>query len=133
MKAIETSFSTVAVAFGAPSGLTCGDAVRLVNEGVFDVLAFASGVAAVKLDSAVVRGVAASGLAVFGAGAGLLFSLPGLSGRASCADMMAGSTGAPLTVDCPVGARLAGGVDLLLDNVRSGKSCLRTPLYLPCY
>jgi hypothetical protein len=44
--------------------------------------------------------------------------------------MMAGSTGAPLTVDCPVGARRAGGVYLLLEDARGGKSCLRTPLYL---
>jgi hypothetical protein len=47
--------------------------------------------------------------------------------------MIAGSTGAPLTVACPVGGRLAGGVYLLpeLDEVKGGKSCcLRTPLYL---
>lgn len=44
--------------------------------------------------------------------------------------MMAGSTGAPLTVGPFVGARFAGGVYLLAEDVNGGKSCLRTPLYL---
>lgn len=96
--------------------------------------AFGSGVAA-KLDSVVVGGVETSALAAFGAGVTFAFSAAGLSGRASCDEMMAGSTGAPLTVDCPAGARLAGGVYLLLEeDVKGGKSCCRrTPLYLsPC-
>jgi hypothetical protein len=90
---------------------------------------FDSGVAA-KLDSVVVGGVAVSVLGAFTAGGTLLFSVAGLSGRASCEDMIAGSTGAPLTVACPVGARRAGGVYLLPEGARGGKSCLRTPLYL---
>ena len=77
-----TSFSTVAVAFGAPSGLTFGEAVRLVKDGVFDGVAFVSGVAAVKLDAAVVGGVATSGLVIAGAGL-VFFSAAGLSGRAN--------------------------------------------------
>lgn len=91
--------------------------------------AFGSGVAT-ELDSVVVGGVAVSALGDFAAGEGLLFSAAGLSGRANCAEMMAGSTGAPLTVAWPVGARRAGGVYLLLVAARGGKSCLRTPLYL---
>ncbi len=100
---------------------------------------FGSGVAA-KLDSVVVGGVAISALGAgagerTGAGATLFVSAVGLFGfsdRASCDEMIAGSTGAPLTVDWPVGALLAGGVYLLLEDVRGGKSCccLRTPLYL---
>lgn len=78
-----TSFSTVAVAFGAPSGLTLGEAVRLLNDGVLDVVAFVSGVAVVKLDVAVVGGVATSGLVAAGVGLALLFSAVGLSGRAN--------------------------------------------------
>lgn len=130
LKALATSRSTVAVALGTPSGLTCGDAVRLAEEDVV-ATAFGSGVA-VKLDSVVVGGVETSGFAgLLGAGTAFGFSVAGLSGRASCEEMMAGSTGAPVTVDCPVGARLAGGVYLLLDEVKGGKSCcLRTPLYL---
>lgn len=88
-----------------------------------------SGVAA-KLDSVVVGGVAVSVLDAFAAGGIVTFSPGDLSGRASCEDMIAGSTGAPLTVDCPVGARRAGGVYLLPEGARGGKSCLRTPLYL---
>jgi hypothetical protein len=129
LKADATSRSTVAVAFGTPSGRTCGEAVRLVDAGTFDELGFASGVP-VKLDSLVVGGVATSSLDALEAGVVLLFSAAGLSGRASCEDIIAGSTGAPLTVDCPVGARRAGGVYLLFEEVRGGKSCLRTPLYL---
>jgi hypothetical protein len=95
-------------------------------------VAFVSGVAE-KLDSVVVGGVATSGFDALAATVGLGRSAAGLSGRASCEDMMAGSTGAPLTVACPVGARLAGGVYLLLlfEEPRGGKSCWRrTPLYL---
>lgn len=103
--------------------------MRLAEDDVV-AIALGSGVAA-KLDSVVVGGVETSGLAGLGAGATLAFSAAGLSGRASCEEMMAGSTGAPLTVDCPVGALLAGGVYLLFEEVRGGKSCcLRTPLYL---
>ena len=45
---------------------------------------------------------------------------------------MAGSTGAPGTVGCPVGARRAGGVYLLGPDDKAGKSWgpRRTPLYL---
>lgn len=128
-----TSFSTVAVAFGAPSALTFGEAVRLLKDGVLDEVAFVSGVAVVKLEVAVVGGVAISGLVVANTGLALVLSAVGLSGRASCEDIIAGSTGAPLTVACPVGGRLAGGVYLLpeLEYVKGGKSCcLRTPLYL---
>jgi hypothetical protein len=118
------------VAFGAGSARTCGDAVRLVDAGVIVEVAFGSGVAA-KLESVVGGGVATSGLVLFGViMAALLFSLAGF---ASCEDMIAGSTGAPLTVDCPVGALLAGGVYLLLllADDKGGKSfCRRTPLYL---
>ena len=99
--------------------------MRLVEEGVARV-ALGSGVAE-KLDSFVVGGVATSG---FNAFAGTMVFAAELSGRASCADMMAGSTGAPLTVAWPVGARLAGGVYLLLDELNGGKSWRRTPLYL---
>ena len=54
------------------------------------------------------------------------------SGRASEADMMAGSTGAPATVGWLVGGRRAGGVYLFGCPVGSGgKLVLRlTPLYL---
>jgi hypothetical protein len=52
------------------------------------------------------------------------------SGRASCEEMIAGSTGAPGTVGWPVGARRAGGVYLFAWPLgRGGKSRL-TPLYL---
>lgn len=86
-------------------------------------VAFVSGVAA-KLDSVVVGGVAPSGFDALAAKAGFGRSAVGLSGRASCEAMMAGSTGAPLTVACPVGARLAGGVYLLLfTEPRGGNSC----------
>lgn len=121
----------MAVAFGGPSPRTCGEVVRDVDDGAFKVLGLASGVAvAVKLDSVVVGGVAISPLLVLVAGIALLFSTAGLSGRASCEDMIAGSTGAPMTVVCPVGGRRAGGVYLLLEDESGGKSCLRTPLYL---
>jgi hypothetical protein len=102
--------------------------VRLLEVGGLETVAFGSGVAA-ELDSVAVAGVVGSALDVFVAAA-LFFSAAGFSGRASCEDIIAGSTGAPLTVDCPVGARRAGGVYLLLEDVRGGKSCLRTPLYL---
>lgn len=90
-------------------------------------VALVSGVAE-KLDSVVVGGVATSGFAAaLAATAGLGRSAAGLSGRASCEAMMAGSTGAPLTVACPVGARLAGGVYLLLllllAEPKGGNSC----------
>ncbi len=123
-----TSRSTVAVALGTPSVLTLGEAVRLADVAVTAV-SLGSGVAA-TLVSFVLGGVATSGFEGLGVGA-FGFSAAGLSGRASCADMIAGSTGAPLTVGCPVGGLLAGGVYLLLDVVRGGKSCcLLTPLYL---
>lgn len=85
-----------------------------------------SGVAA-ELDSVVGGGVAASGFAGLGTtGAVFGFSpAAGFSGRASCEDMIAGSTGAPLTVNCPVGALLAGGVYLLFDEGNGGKFCCR--------
>jgi hypothetical protein len=103
--------------------------VRLLEVGGLETVAFGSGVAA-ELDSVAVAGVVASALDVFVVAAALFFSAAGFSGRASCEDIIAGSTGAPLTVDCPVGARRAGGVYLLLEDVRGGNSCLRTPLYL---
>ena len=136
LKADATSLSTVAVWFGTPSGLTWGEAVRLVlAAGVFAGFGFNSEVA---LGSVAVGGVETSVLAGLGAGVGvgadtgaagtaLLFSAV----TGFCSDIMAGSTGAPLTVGCPVGARRAGGVYLLLEEVSGGKSCcLRTPLYL---
>jgi len=132
LKALATSRSTVAVAFGAPSVLTWGEAVLLAEEVVVDAEGFGSGVAE-KLDSVVVGGVATSNLDGFALAAPLALSAAALSGRASCDDMMAGSTGAPLTVACPEGARFAGGVYLLLEfeELKGGKSCcLRTPLYL---
>ena len=106
--------------------------MRLAEADVFGPEGFCSGVA-MALVSVVVGGVATSAL-IFGLGDGFL-SVTALSGRANCEEMMAGSTGAPLTVDCPVGARRAGGVYLLplFEEVRGGKSCgLRTPLYLQC-
>jgi hypothetical protein len=131
LKAPATSRSTVAVAFGVVSAVTCGEAVRFAEVVAFDATDFESGVA-MKLDSVVVGGVAASAL-IFGLGDGFL-SVTDLSGRASWDEIMAGSTGAPLTVDWPVGARRAGGVYLLVlleVELRGGKSCcLRTPLYL---
>lgn len=46
-------------------------------------------------------------------------------------EMIAGSIGAPLTVACAAGARLAGGVYLFeFWLLRGGKSCRLTPLYL---
>lgn len=50
-----------------------------------------------------------------------------VSGRDNCAEMMAGSTGAPETVGCPEGGRLAGGVYLFGWPLVRG---LYTPLYL---
>lgn len=103
--------------------------MRLAVEDVVG-MAFGSGVA-VKLDSVVVGGVATSGLANLAVVVAFVFSGESLSAGRSCDAMMAGSTGAPLTVDCPVGALLAGGVYLLLEEVKGGKSCcLLTPLYL---
>ena len=127
MKADATSLSTVAVWFGTPSGLTLGEAVRLaLPAGVFAGFGFSS---AVALGSVAGGGVGVSVLAAFGAGAGAALLLSAATGF--CNEIMAGSTGAPLTVGCPVGARRAGGVYLLLEEVSGGKSCcLRTPLYL---
>jgi hypothetical protein len=52
-------------------------------------------------------------------------------GARICEEMMAGSMGAPLTLDCAVGALLAGGVYLISrPEGRDGKSWRRTPLYL---
>ena len=52
-------------------------------------------------------------------------------GFANDEDMMAGSTGAPGTVACPVGARMAGGVYLFAPPAVSGLISPRwTPLYL---
>ena len=48
---------------------------------------------------------------------GLLFD-----GSASADDMIAGSTGAPGTVACPVGGRIAGGVYLFAPPEGSGFS-----------
>lgn len=46
-----------------------------------------------------------------------------LAGALICEEMIAGSIGAPLTVDCPVGALFAGGVYLLpRPSDRGGKS-----------
>lgn len=117
------------MAFGGPSARTCGEAVREVDDGALEGIALISGVA-VELSSVVGGGVAALTLVTFAAGAALLFSTVGLSGRANCEAMIAGSTGTPLTVDCPVGGRRAGGVYLLLEEDSGGNSCLRTPLYL---
>ncbi len=47
--------------------------------------------------------------------------------------MIAGSTGAPGTVTCPVGARLAGGVYLLVCEDASGGKSRLTPLNLSNY
>lgn len=138
LKALATSRSTVAVALGTPAAAAWGEAVRLVDGPATVAGTLGSGVAA-TLDSVVVGGVETSALEdaleeVFGTAeaAGVLtFSAAGLSGGASCVEMMAGSTGAPLTVDEPVGALLAGGVYLLFDAASGGKSCCRrTPLYL---
>lgn len=130
MYASNTSTSTVAVAFGAALFLTCGEALRLVEDVCAAEATLSSAGVAVELDSVAAVGVTASGLEAFCAG-DVFFSAIGLSGRASCEDMMAGSTGAPGTVDCPVGARRAGGVYLLFEEERGGKSCCRrTPEYL---
>ena len=132
LNAEATSRSTVAVAFGGPS-LRTSEVLQEVDDGAYKALGLASGVAvagAAKLDSAVVGGVIMSTLVVLGAGAALLFSTTALSGRANCEDMIAGSTGAPMTVICPVGGLRAGGVYLLFEDESGGKSCLRTPLYL---
>jgi class 3 adenylate cyclase len=69
-----TSFSTVAVAFGAPSVFTFGDAVRLLKEGALELVALVSGVTAVKLDVDVVGGVATSVFVTAGDGVALFFS-----------------------------------------------------------
>ncbi len=104
--------------------------MRVVEEGVLARVPLGSGVAE-KLDSFVVGGVATSCFDALAATVVLVRSAAGFSGRASCEDMMAGSTGAPLTVACPVGGRLAGGVYLLFEELRGGNSCCRrTPLYL---
>ena len=96
---------------------------------MFVAVGFGSGVAA-TLELVVVGAVVASGFEFF-AERGFVFSDAGLSGRANCEDMIAGSTGAPLTVEVLVGVRLAGGVYFLAEEFRGGKSCcLRTPLYL---
>jgi hypothetical protein len=52
------------------------------------------------------------------------------SGRASCEEMIAGSTGAPGTVGWPVGARRAGGVYLFAWPLERGGKSRLTPLYL---
>jgi hypothetical protein len=133
LKALATSRSTVAVALGTAAAAAWGEAVRLVDGPATVAGTLGSGVAA-TLDSVVVGGVETSALEVFGtagAAGALAFSAAGFSGGASCVEMMAGSTGAPLTVDELVGALLAGGVYLLFDAASGGKSCCRrTPLYL---
>lgn len=55
-----------------------------------------------------------------------------LGGALICDEMIAGSTGAPLTVDWAVGALFAGGVYRFSRPPadRGGNSCRRTPLYL---
>jgi hypothetical protein len=117
----------VAVAFGVALVLTCGEALRLA-EGVCAAAATLGSGVAVTRDS-VTAGVAVSGLEAFCAGTAF-FSALGLSGRASCEDIIAGSTGAPGTVVCPVGARRAGGVYLLFEERGGNSCCRRTPLYL---
>ena len=76
----------------------------------------------------------ATDASVLGAGRGLLSSCLGTADWffcLSCDEMIAGSTGAPFTVDAPVGARLAGGVYLFSRLLgKGGKSCRLTPLYL---
>ncbi len=83
--------------------------MRLAELEALTFVGLGSGVAA-KLDSVVVGGVAISALGALGTGAGegtgagaTLFisevGLFGFSDRASCDEMIAGSTGAPLTVD----------------------------------
>lgn len=94
---------------------------------VFVGVAFGSGVTA-KLDSVVVGGVDTSGPPTFGVCSGLvvLVDVASEGGRASCDEIMAGSTGAPLTVAFPEGALLAGGVYLSARPVTDsgGNSCL---------
>lgn len=81
------------------------------------------------LVSAFGASAAGFGTALFSSSSfGAVFSLVGAR---SWDEIIAGSTGAPLTVACPVGARRAGGVYLLeLWPVRGGKSARLTPLYL---
>lgn len=97
--------------------------VDLTSVGVFVGAAAGTGCAVAVEGSSTLAGFDAD----------LVFSAADFSGRANCEDMIAGSTGVPLTVDCAAGARLAGGIYLLLDEDKGGKSCLlclRTPLYL---
>lgn len=96
---------------------------------LWGALATSLGVASGSLVSALGASAAGFRAAAFSSsGFGAAFSL---AGARSCDEMIAGSTGAPLTVACPVGARRAGGV-YLLDPwpVRGGKSARLTPLYL---
>jgi hypothetical protein len=102
-------------ALGWPSLLSSGLEGRVVSG--FDAAASAlrgSGVARFSVDGLTERGA----------------TLVADPGRASCEEMMAGSTGAPGTVGCPVGGRLAGGVYLLAPPLPNGGKSRRTPLYL---
>ena len=131
LKAFVTSRSTVEVAFGGSPALACGDGFRLADEEAAATEGFSSfnsGKAIISLAGGL--GVTVStafagtgaGAGAEGAGEGLTFSTTGLSDF-NCAEMMAGSTGAPLTEDDAAGALRAGGVYLLIDDDRGGKSC----------
>jgi hypothetical protein len=143
----NTSRSTVEVALGtAPSFICEPEPARVVpavgrtgagslvsSVGAFEASALVSAVLPLAVDSAGLSATGVAGLSavpeffgstVFGVGGfgvGVLFN---------CDEMIAGSTGAPLTVAWPVGARRAGGVYLFSRLVNGGKSCRRTPLYL---
>lgn len=146
------------VALGAAAlAFPCGEIVLLVAaDGLSGVVVWAADLASLGFCcvSDLGSGVLAAGGGVETAGAAVVVvvvvvSLAGVAVRAlessalgavwgfgvfNCEWMMAGSTGAPLTVEVAVGALLAGGVYLLLLlsllTVSGGKSCRLTPLYL---
>lgn len=122
LNASATSFSTVAVA--PPSLLAGRDAG--IGAGTVGLTAAIDGIALSAGLLTTVAGAEASfatvGLATSAIGASALAAGAGELGFgfAKEDDMIAGSTGAPGTVACPVGARIAGGVYLFAPPAGSG-------------
>jgi len=126
--ALSLALASVAVAaVSLPAAAAWAAAAAGLASALDSVLGSAAFVSGAVAGVAGFDGAAADALASSGFGVGCLLG----PAPFSCADMMAGSTGAPLTVAWPVGARRAGGVYLFSRLPRDcWASCRRTPLYL---
>ena len=144
LNSFKTSRSTVEVALGAPSFAWGGIGLMAAADGFNWMEFWFDGLDSVALgwESVLVSGFVFEVLEIGGVAeasfleAARAFASSTLAaawpfGFLSWDDIMAGSTGAPLTVAEPVGARRAGGVYLFSRLPgRGGKSCRLTPLYL---